>query len=344
MFAGGSYVDPRVQILRAAFENKQNAAIANVVKTSELPVREEPFRVSITGTLADFAANRLASVWSLDAGSGIHTALMNVGPNGEAVGDLTKCLIHKVEVSNMWSNADQEMGFVVAPFAATKRTRDNRTFSGTIVPGFTPTLQKPIYERTDAEVNLAQIDMQGFTRQDIEDSLWTMHMPDDPPGVETWVVKKGSRVAKAIYSPLNLEKNRQFQQNLHLKAGKPLSTFKPTIPFDDPGKGSPVMTVIPAYGVIAKESALELADQLKNEVNPYLTSLYDLAVQISPVECDWDTINQHPSITRALPIVAATMVSKAITVSMDLVITYTVCDGPNWSALPPAKTAVSAST
>jgi hypothetical protein len=340
MFAGGSYIDPRVQILRTAFENKQSAAISNVVKTSELPVREEPFRVSITGTLEMFQANRTASIWSLDAGSGIHTSLMNVGENGEAVGDLTKCLIHKVEVSNMWSNADQEMGFVVKPFAATKRTRDNRTFSGTIVPGFTRKLQKPVYERTDAEVNLAQIDMQGFTRQDIEESLWQMHMPSDPPGVDTWVVKKGSRVAKAIYNPLNLEKNKIFQQNLHLKAGKPLSTFKPTIPFDDPGKGSPVMTVIPEYGLVAKESALELADKLENEVNPYLTSLYDLAVEISPLECSWDTVNQHLSITSAHPMVRETMTSKSITVSMDLIVRYTVCDGPNWSALPAAKTPV----
>lgn len=342
MFTAGSYIDPRVALLQSAYQARETSATANVVKASDLPVREENFRVSITGTVAMFNANRTTSIWSLDEGSGIHAELMNRDSAGEPVGDLTKCLIHEIKVSDMWSNADQELGFVVKPFPTTKRTKDNRSFSGTIVPGFTPSMRKPIFERKDSEVNLAHIDMQGLTRQDIEDSLWTMHMPDDPPGVDTWVVKKGSRVAKAIYDPVNLADNKKYQQQLHMKAGHPLSSFKQTIPFNDPGKYSPVMTVIPAYGQVAKESALEMAEKLEKEVNPYLTSLYDLAVEVSPLECSWETLQQHLSITSAHPMVRETMISKAISVSMDLTVRYTVCDGPNWSALPAKVTSKSA--
>jgi hypothetical protein len=348
MFVRGSYQDPRLSdprfaAIQNAYEAKEAQAISNVIKASDLPVKEATFRVSLGSTLQTFKNNDMASVWKLDGGSNIHSNLMNRDAEGKPIGDLRKCLIHSVSVSNLWSSADQEIGFTVTPFPAKMLTRDNRAFVDTITPGYS-NREISVYTRTDEEVNLAQIDMQGFTKQDIDDGVFRVSMPQEAADEETWVVKKNTRVARAVYAKKNIEKSYIHQHGLYLEAvakGKinpNITPFKPRVPFKDPGIDSPFLTVMADYAQVAKSSALEKAEKLATEKNPYLTSLYDLSVAIRPLDCPWKDMENHITVSSQVGMMKDFAMTKAIAASMTLKVRYTICDGPDWSVVPTAKT------
>lgn len=335
MFTRGTYVSPAVAALQNAYEAQATESVSDIVKTANLPIKTQKFHVSVTGTFDDFAANPKMAIWNVNPSSGIHAALMDRTKEGAPVGDLKKCLVHEVTVRNPYSTAPKQViGFKINPFPAEMLTRDNKPFAGTIKPG-NSLAEIPVFTRSDDEINLAQIDLLKLSRQNVLDSIVKVQLPNE--ATKTYCVTKNTRLAAAIHDPENWMPDIAKQQAAHLKLGLPVKAFKPIKPWDDAGPTSPFITVKKEYYDLAKRSALLKAEQIENTVNPYLTNMFDLEVQMLPIDCGWETLGEHPTIKAEPPVIRDVLMQSPITCGFDLEIRYTLCDGPAWNAVYSGK-------
>jgi len=238
--------------------------------------------------------------------------------------------VQRVVASKFYNTSSkQAFNFSVNPFPLKYRTRSKKASSGRIRPGVSGEVME-IFSRSEEEINLAYIDMFNLSRQEIEESIRPVVLKGEEQ--PTWTCVKRTRVASAVLDRDNLNKEYKRQSEAYVAAKGTLAGFERIPPFIDHGPSSSHLQVMPSYAKIAKESALKMLEDMQNSVNPYLTNLFELEVNIAPFDSDWNDLVTRPSIAGQSPVIANALLKEEISVGFDLEIAYTLCDGPSWES------------
>lgn len=300
------------------------------IDTERLEKKTIPIHVHFSGSLEQFAKNPARASWSFEksASSKAFAQLQARDAEGKPTGDLGKVIVHSMVLTNIENNFPFKCGLTItdgnnALFADGPMDRNGRRYT-TMVPRveFLPALEP--FKRTDKQLNRLKLLIMGLDPQRIQRAS-VEH--EDPLLKDAVAVLKNTSMAATCMKPDH--KNRWIADQLK-NGADPRTLVDPAY---DPDPSSMTIVVEKNYHDTVQQMVLMQIEEAQNSPEQYFTNLPNLEFRLHPRDCEWDYVKQDASVSDTIPVLRDQNLSKHRECSFDAVITYSICDGPEFNKL-----------